>query len=153
MIHVYEWMSESVSQPVDLTVCLPFDERKKTRLKVQAESGEMLGLMLPRGKTIKHGTLLKSECGRVIAVIAAPESVSRVTCDDPHLLMRCAYHLGNRHVPLQIEQNYLFYPQDSVLDDMVRGLGASVTSVQQPFDPEEGAYAAGQHHTGHAHEH
>ena len=152
MLQVYERVSPVAGLKVDLSLCLPFDERKKSRLKALAESGETLGLILPRGKTLKDGDLLKSDCGRVIVVKAAEETVSRVTCHDAHLLMRCAYHLGNRHVPLQIERDALIYQQDDVLDDMVTRLGASVMVLQHPFDPEDGAYSEGHHHSGHAHE-
>jgi urease accessory protein len=137
-----------------LTVCLPFDERKKSRLKTISQCGEALGFMLPRGQILRDGTLLRDETGRLIEVKAAQETVSTVASEDLHVVMRAAYHLGNRHVPLQIGPGWLRYQHDHVLDAMVEGLGLTVTVEQQPFEPEDGAYAAGHGHShGHSHEH
>jgi len=86
-----------------------------------------------------------------VQVLAAPERVSTVRCADPLLLARAAYHLGNRHVPLQIEAGFLRYQHDHVLDEMVRGLGLEVLIEQAPFEPEAGAYQSAPH--GHAHDH
>lgn len=159
MKNVYEFIEtpqaqNSQPEPAQLTVCLPFDERKKSRLKTQSQCGEALGFLLPRGKILRDGTLLRDESGRVIHIKAADETVSTVSSDNPHLVMRAAYHLGNRHVPLQIGNGWLRYQHDHVLDDMVKGLGLSVSVEKQPFEPEDGAYAAGQgHHHSHDHEH
>ena len=89
-------------------------------------------------------------------VIASAETVSKVTCDQPLLLLKAAYHLGNRHVPLQVTEHWLRYQHDHVLDDMVRGLGLQVSVEQAPFQPESGAYhrhGAGHSHNHHHHEH
>ena len=150
MIKVFERV-ESGADRAQLSVCLPFDERKKSRLKTTAENGEALGLMLPRGQVLRNGALLRDETGRIILVKAASECLSVVRSESPLLLMRAAYHLGNRHVPLQVSEGYLCYQHDHVLDDMVRGLGLTVTSEQLPFEPEDGAYATSGHGHGHSH--
>ena len=154
MKKVFEFASEQQRSEIALSVLLPFDDRKKSRLKTESEQGEALGFMLPRGQILRHGTLLVDELGRVIEVKAAQETVSVVESQDTHLLLRAAYHLGNRHVPLQVGNHRLLYQHDHVLDDMVKGLGLSVSVQQQPFEPEDGAYAPGTgHHHGHHHEH
>ena len=153
MIKVTEFAADNAaSLPVQLTVRLPFDERKKSRLKTAAENGEPLGFMLPRGHILRDGTKLLDESGRVIEVKAADETVSTVSSDNVHLVMRAAYHLGNRHVPLQIGEGWLRYQHDHVLDAMVIGLGLTVTVEDAPFEPEDGAYS-GSHAGGHSHEH
>lgn len=128
---------------------LPIDSRIKSRLKVVLDDGRDAGLFLPRGHILRGGEQLCSECGLVIEVKAAPESVSTVYCDDALLLTRVAYHLGNRHVPLQVELGWVRYQHDHVLDEMVQGLGAEVTTENEPFEPEGGAYggrSGGHHH-------
>ena len=155
MIKVTEFAADTaVTSPAQLTVRLPFDERKKSRLKTAAENGEPLGFMLPRGHILRDGTRLLDESGRVIEVKAADETVSTVSSDSAHLVMRAAYHLGNRHVPLQIGDGWLRYQHDHVLDAMVIGLGLTVTVEDAPFEPEDGAYAGGHSHShDHSHEH
>lgn len=130
---------------------LPYDTRKKSRFKTLACSGVWWAVMLPRGQTLRHGTLLKSEDGELVRVLAAEETLSQVTGKDPWALARGAYHLGNRHVPLQLGEGWLRYQHDHVLDDMVRGLGGlAVETVEAGFEPEDGAYAAAARH-GHHH--
>ena len=151
MIKVIQFAAATAAEtPAQLVVCLPFDKRKKSRLKTAAESGEALGFMLPRGHILRDGTRLLDEQGRLIEIRAAEETVSTVGSDDVHLVMRAAYHLGNRHVPLQIGDGWLRYQHDHVLDAMVSGLGLTVTVEEAPFEPEDGAYAGGH---GHGHEH
>lgn len=89
----------------------------------------------------------------IVEVIAADETVSTVRSDDAVLLARACYHLGNRHVPLQVEAGWCRYLHDHVLDDMVRGLGLSVETETAPFQPEPGAYggSSGGHTHGHHH--
>lgn len=133
------------------TLQLPFERRTRSRLRCELADGTALGVFLPRGTVLRHGTLLKTTDGSIVAVHAAPEDVSTVRCDDAHLLTRVAYHLGNRHVPLQIAPNFVRYQHDHVLDDMVRGLGAEVLFEQAPFEPEAGAYGGGHRHHDHDH--
>ena len=123
------------------------DQREKSRLKVTLEDGREAGLFFEKGVTFQDGDLIISDDGTVIAEIkAATETVSTVKCEDLLQLARAAYHLGNRHVPLQIELGILRYQHDHVLDDMVRGLGLEVITEQAPFEPESGAYSGGGHH-------
>lgn len=130
------------------TLTLPYEARVKGRLRVTLDDGTAAGLFLERGGTLRDGDCLASADGVVVRISAAPETVSSVRCDDPHLLSRACYHLGNRHVPVQIEPNRLRYPHDRVLDEMLRGLGLEVSVGQAPFEPEPGAYDG---HAGHAH--
>ncbi|HKS12554.1 MAG TPA: urease accessory protein UreE [Pseudomonas sp.] len=136
------------------SVTLSVDARIKSRLRVRLDDGRDAGLMLERGHLLRGGELLGDEQGaHVIRVLAAPEAVSTVRCADPLLLARAAYHLGNRHVPLQIEPGLLRYQHDHVLDDMLRGLGLAVEAEQAPFEPEAGAYQSAPHGHGHGHGH
>ncbi|MDZ3991582.1 Urease accessory protein UreE [Pseudomonas sp. Teo4] len=121
----------SASDTVTGTVTLDVDSRIKSRLRVTLDDGREAGLMLERGHLLRGGELLGDADGsQVIRVLAAPEAVSTVRCADPHLLARAAYHLGNRHVPLQIEPGLLRFQHDHVLDDMLRGLGLTVEAEQ-----------------------
>lgn len=130
------------------TVALPFEARQKARQRITLASGRSAGLKLPRGTVLRSGDHLQSECGTCIRIDAAPESVSSVASSDLQTLARAAYHLGNRHVWLQIGDGWLRYLHDHVLDAMVRGLGLDVQHDTLPFEPEAGAYAneAGAHH-------
>ncbi|MGX1126104.1 urease accessory protein UreE [Pseudomonas sp. HLS-6 TE3448] len=136
------------------TVTLALDTRIKSRVRITLDDGREAGLMLERGQLIRGGELLANEQGtEVIRVQAAAEQVSTVRSDDPLLLARAAYHLGNRHVPLQIEAGLLRYQHDHVLDDMVRGLGLQVAREPAPFEPEAGAYQSAPHSHSHSHAH
>ncbi|MGO2342256.1 urease accessory protein UreE [Vibrio litoralis] len=148
--------AQIAEQNVDGVLSLPINSRIKSRLKVSLEDGRDAGLFLPRGNILRGGQFLQSECGLLIEVTAAPETVSSVYCDDALLLNRVTYHLGNRHVPLQIADGWVRYQHDHVLDDMVVGLGAKVTVEQAEFEPEDGAYggrSGGHHHHDHEHDH
>ena len=135
---------------------LPFELRQKSRLRARLDSGEEVGLILPRGRVLRDGDTLASADGElVVRVCAATERVSNVTGSDAVALARGAYHLGNRHVPVQVGTGFLRYQRDHVLDDMVRGLGLTVTEEEAPFEPEAGAYGEHQyaHGGGHGHSH
>jgi len=137
-------------------VTLTFQQREKSRLKVTLPTQEEIGLFLPRGTVLKAGDVLTNEADQMLQVIAAAETVSTIKSDDLHLLLRIAYHLGNRHVPLQVESTWLRYAHDHVLDDMVRLLGGDVLVEQAPLHPEKGAYGGGhshEHHHEHEHAH
>ena len=136
--------------PAQATLTLPFELRQKSRLRTRLDSGEEVGLFLPRGAVLRHGDRLRATDGRVVEVCAAPEIVSTGRTDDPLRLARAAYHLGNRHVALQLGPGWLRYLHDHVLDGMVRELGLEVVCEQAPFEPEAGAYGGGHHH-GHDH--
>ena len=128
---------------------LTCDERRKNRLRVRLEDGREAGIILPRGTILRDGDYL-SDGTTLVVVRAAPESLSVATTPDPHLLLRAAYHLGNRHVALQIGPDWLAYPHDHVLDDLARGLGLLVTLEKRGFEPETGAHGGGQS-SSHAH--
>ena len=134
----------------DDAAALVYDQRQKSRQKITTQNGVVVGLFLPRGTILKHGDVLLADDGSCIRVDAAPEELSVVKSDDHFQLMRAAYHLGNRHVMLQIAPGQLAYQHDHVLDDMLRGLGLNVDCVTAPFHPEAGAYHG---QGGHAHEH
>ena len=113
----------------------------ETRTVKTTLNGAELVFDAERGTLLRGGDCLLASDGRVIEVIAAPETVSVVTADDPWGLARAAYHLGNRHISVQVGQGWLRYLHDHVLDDMVRGLGFTVTMDELPFEPEAGAYS------------
>jgi urease accessory protein len=145
------------TRDAQLQLVLPFDQRSRSRFRARLVSGEEVGVQLTRGQILRDGDRLLAEDGRVVEVRAAPESVSTLRTPDARLLARAAYHLGNRHVALQVGDGWLRYGHDHVLDDMVRGLGAAITVEQAPFEPEAGAYHGGHEHAphdhGHSHEH
>jgi urease accessory protein len=132
------------------TLTLPFELRQKSRLVCSLQSGRQIALQLPRGHVLRHGSLLRASDGSVVQVRSADEELSVVKSDDPSELLRAAYHLGNRHVALQIGPGTLSYLHDHVLDDMLRGMGLEPGFAEQPFEPESGAYGR---HTEHQHGH
>jgi urease accessory protein len=136
----------------DCQLVLPFGDRSKSRLRAMLDNGEEAGLFLERGSVLRDGDLLLADDGRVVEVRAATETVSIVHAADGPTLARASYHLGNRHVALQIGAGWLRYQHDHVLDDMLRGFGLTVHVEQAPFEPEGGAYVAAAHHA-HAHHH
>ena len=127
---------------------LSFESRCKSRLRTRLASGEECGLFLERGGVLRGGDKLAAKDGRVVAVIAAPEALMQAASDDPLQLARAAYHLGNRHVAVQILPGSLRFARDHVLGEMLRGLGLPVSEIEAPFEPEAGAYGA---HGGHGH--
>jgi urease accessory protein len=130
----------------DAELVLPFDLRQRSRLRATLSSGEEAGLMLARGTVLRGGDCLLADDGRVVLVVAAAEALLEARCADSQQLARCAYHLGNRHTPVQVGDGWLRFAADDVLAGMVLGLGASVTAMSAPFEPEAGAYAGGHHH-------
>ena len=131
------------------TLTLPFELRQKSRQKVILDNGQEAVIFLRRGTILKHNDLLASESSTVIRVIAAEESLSCAKCDDSLLFTRACYHLGNRHVPIQIENNRILFLHDHVLDDMLKGLGLTVNMIHESFEPEPGAYSENAGQTGH----
>lgn len=135
------------------TLTLAFELRQKARLKIKSDSGEEVGLMLPRGLVLRGGDCLQSETGVIAKVIAALEEVSVARSENKLLLAKASYHLGNRHMPLQIEENYLAYQKDHVLDEMVENLGLSVSHEMRAFEPDSGAYHSHSKGLSHSHSH
>jgi urease accessory protein len=132
---------------------LPFEQRQKSRLRAQAENGEEVALILPRGRVLRGGDRVAATDGREVEIVAAPEKLLHIESAE---LARVAYHLGNRHVPLQVGPGFLRIAEDHVLEEMARKLGARVSHVEAPFEPEAGAYGH-QHdemgHGGRIHDH
>ena len=122
---------------------LAFDERAKSRLRTKLESGEEVALDLPRGEVLRGGDLVTASDGRVVEIVSRPENLLHIETAE---LARVAYHLGNRHVPVQVGSDFLRISADHVLEDMVKKLGAKVSPVEAPFEPESGAYAGGHRH-------
>jgi urease accessory protein len=137
------------------TVELDWDVRQKSRFDATDSGGRHLGVFLPRGTLVRGGDVLVAEDGSMVKVVAAAQPVLEVrTCaahGTPFDLLRAAYHLGNRHVQLELQPDHLKLEPDHVLADMLRQMHLIVTETQAAFEPEGGAYAAGGH--GHAHEH
>jgi urease accessory protein len=137
------------SRPADATLTLCFEERQRSRLRTLLDNGAEAGLFLDRGQVLRDGDRLTTAGGVIIEVRAAPEPVSTVACADAVQLARAAYHLGNRHVALQVGDGWVRYRNDHVLDAMVRGLGLEVVREVAPFEPEGGAYGGHAHRHGH----
>ncbi|RLM08904.1 urease accessory protein UreE [Gibbsiella quercinecans] len=139
---------------VNATARLDFDTRLKSRARITLDDGREAGLQLERGSMLRGGDILCDDSGEhVVRIEAAPETVSVARCGDPLKLAIACYHLGNRHVPLQIEAGRVAYLHDHVLDDMLIGLGLIVNSEQAPFEPVPGAYETGSHTHSHSHHH
>ena len=136
------------------TVELDWDVRQKSRFEATDSLGRQLGIFLPRGTLVRGGDVLIAEDGSMVKVIAAPQTVLRITAcathGSPFDLTRAAYHLGNRHVPIELKPDHLKIEPDHVLADMLRAMHLIVNEVSESFEPEGGAYSAGGH--GHAHE-
>ena len=142
---------ESLTAPGSVAgdrLVLPFDTRCKSRLRTRLASGEECGLFLPRGTVLRGGDRLLASDGRVVEVIAAPEALMEAVSGEPMLLAKATYHLGNRHVAVQILPGRLRFARDHVLGEMLRGLGLPVSEIEAAFEPESGAYGA---HGGHGH--
>ncbi|MEJ0093631.1 MAG: urease accessory protein UreE [Methylocella sp.] len=152
MLEIEEYASSG--EIADESMTLPFELRKKSRMRAILDSGAEAAVVLERGRILRSGDLLRASNGSIVEVRAAAEAVSTVRSRDILSLMRGAYHLGNRHVPLQVGDGFLRYQRDHVLDDMVRQLGLEVAAEMAPFEPEPGAYGGGHGHSdGHGHSH
>ena len=146
------------------TITLDWDTRQKSRFDAADSAGRQLGVFLPRGTVVRGGDVLVAEDGSLVRVQAAPQAVLRITaCTEhgsPFDLTRAAYHLGNRHVPIELQPDHLKIEPDHVLADMLRAMHMTVVAVSESFEPENGAYgdhgAAAHRHShehGHSHEH
>ena len=139
-------------EPASEVLELDFGARTRSRLRTRLASGAEVGLFLPRGTILRGGQKLQSRDGRIVEVRSAPEDLLEARCASSLALARAAYHLGNRHVAVQVGRDaggdWLRIQADHVLEGMLVGLGALVSSLRAPFEPEAGAYAHGHQHPG-----
>ncbi len=141
------------------SITLDWDVRQKSRFESTDSAGRQVGVFLQRGQVVRGGDVLVGEDGSLIQVRAAPQAVLRIThCTahgTPFDLTRAAYHLGNRHVPIELQADHLKIEPDHVLADMLRAMHLIVNEVDESFEPENGAYGehGGGHHHGHDHDH
>lgn len=135
--------------PCSAAMTLRFDARQRSRFKALLDDGREAGVWLPRGGVLRGGDCLLGEDGTTVVVHAAPEAVSTGRASEVMNLIEAAYHLGNRHVPLQLGDGWLRYARDHVLDAMLVSLGLTVVHELAPFEPLNGAYGA--HSQGHSH--
>ena len=137
------------------TVELDWDVRQKSRFDAIDSTGRSLGVFLTRGTLVRGGDVLVAEDGSLIRVVAAPQEVLRITACAEHGtafdLTRAAYHLGNRHVPIELQSDHLKIEPDHVLADMLRAMHMTVVTVHEAFEPEGGAYSSHGHSHGHSH--
>jgi len=134
-----------------LTLSLVAEDRTRSRHRFVTDQGEEISLQLPRGTVLRNGDILGDDQHQpLVKVLAKPEPVVTVTAHHALDLLRAAYHLGNRHIALEVTEGYLRFSPDSVLEDMVKQMGLALTQEVQPFQPETGAY---HHHTAHSHHH
>ena len=137
------------------TLTLDWDTRQKSRFDATDSQGRALGVFLPRGAVVRGGDVLVAEDGSLVRVQAAPQAVLRITAcaehGSPFDLTRAAYHLGNRHVPIELRPEHLKIEPDHVLADMLRAMHLIVNETRDTFEPEGGAYGGG--HGGHGHSH
>jgi urease accessory protein len=135
------------------TVTLAFDDRHRRRLRLTSDAGEPFLLDLSRAAVLEDGDGLALSDGTWLAVKAAPEALLEITAPEPSLLARLAWHLGNRHLPAQIDAQRIRIRDDHVIADMIERLGGRVQRIAAPFTPEAGAYDAAPHAHEHDHEH
>jgi urease accessory protein len=147
VIHAGHWSGVAAD-----IVVLPFDDRHRRRLAMKGERGVEFLLDLPEAMALRHGDGLALDDGRMVEVRAKSEPLLVVTANDAHHLARLAWHLGNRHVAAAIEGGRILIRPDHVLAEMLAGLGAEVSAIEAPFDPEGGAYS-GHAHAGNGHHH
>jgi urease accessory protein len=139
----------SAAQPID-SVMLNADQRRVQAARLTGINGTEIGIMLPEAVTVRMGDLFELDGGDVVEVVVAPEALTEVRGNDLTHLARLAWHLGDRHVPVQIMSNRLRMRRDAALETMLGALGARLTPIEAPFDPEGGAYTA---QVAHAHDH
>lgn len=130
-----------VPSEADFDLPIPAEIRRRSRYRLEMDSGAVIQWQLPRGTVLHHGDHLAAADGSVIRVVAAPEPVLNVTAPTPLTLLRAAYHLGNRHIPLEITADSLRLGADPVLKQLLEQLGVQVTDAIAPFQPEAGAYS------------
>ena len=148
MLTITEKLDTPAKPSASLT--LPFEKRQKSRLRVSLDDDQEVAVILERGSVMRHGELLRADNGLIVEIRAANEEVAVVSTENSFLFARACYHLGNRHVPLQIGKGWLRIQRDHVLEEMVQSLGLFVKHECTPFEPESGAYSG---HSNHSHSH
>ncbi len=134
-------------------ITLDADERHRRRVVLTGERGTKFLLDLPQATALRDGDGLVLDDGAIVRIVSRPEPLIEIAAADTHDLARLAWHIGNRHIDVQIVGERLRIRRDHVIEDMLRGLGARLTPVQAPFDPEHGAYDHhGHEHGGHRHD-
>lgn len=151
LVYVLASDSMPVKVPVMRRLILTCEQRVKTRFRATLSDGCDAAIVLPRGSVVRPGTRLVAECGEIVEVVAASEKVYRVSAraesaDPTFDLLRAAYHLGNRHVRVELGPASLKLERDSVLRDLLQRLNLNVEPAFEPFDPEPGAYGGGHRH-------
>jgi urease accessory protein len=152
MLTLHTKLDRAQVAPSDIAaqLVLAYDQREKCRLRAVLSTGEEVAVFTPRGSVLRDGELLTGspdgEDRRVFQVVAAKEATYLVRCLDAHTLLRCAFHLGNRHTQAQVGDGFLRIRHDPVLKEMLEGLGAAVTFEDAAFEPESGAYGGGHSH-------
>lgn len=131
---------------VDLYLALPFDMRQRRRLRTELPTGEAVALVLPDHTILRHGDRLSAVDGRILEIQAQPECLMEVCPGSSSALCRAAYHLGNRHVTVQIGERWLRFQRSAVLRELLERSGMAVTEIEAPFDPESGAYGVAHRH-------
>ena len=137
-------------EPAEAWLELGWDQRQKSRFRSRLKDGREGAVILSREGGLRHGDCLRSDSGLIIEVTAATEELREAHCQDALLFSRAAYHMGNRHVPLEIRSDRMLFKPDHVLEAMLTRLGMEVSPCHSTFDPESGAY--GEHTHGHTHE-
>lgn len=137
--------------PIYSECSLTLEQRVKARQRITLSNEEDAGLYILRGSVLHDGDLIQADSGEVIKIKAADESVSTVLFDNPLDMAKACYHLGNRHVALQINKLMIRYQHDHVLDDMLKGMGFKPKQEMAPFEPESGAYGEHGHAKPHSH--
>jgi urease accessory protein len=149
LLKITERVDQSTQQTADDCIELDYDDRKRGRLRTRSRLGKEIGLFLDRGRTMQEGDLLKAENGDLFRVKAADENVVKAQASNSLQFAKVCYHLGNRHVPLQIGDHWLRFQPDHVLEALCLHFGLKVRTETVPFQPESGAYANLSQHTHH----
>lgn len=156
MLEIYERLGTHCHEPVSATVVVDYEKRDRGRLRLTSTDGEEVRLFLERGKPLIVGEYLKATDGKIVRVEGAVEAVAHASCDDWNTFAKACYHLGNRHVKVEVGDCWLRIKPDHVLEDMLHQLGLMVSHEDAVFVPESGAYAGGHHHhhdDHHSHDH
>jgi len=147
MLRVEKYAAQAVQNtPGIRRLLLPFEIRQKRRFRAILKDGSETAIFLPRGSSLADGDVLEADDGTLIRIVAAPEQVPYVTATSSHALVRAAYHLGNRHTPVELGNGFLKLENDSVIKEMLIRLGLQVQEAHLPFQPEAGAYGGGHRH-------